>query len=62
MSRSSSSNQSHHAMWKKLIDMGLFDESYAQRVNASFQYLCPDAESNSFSLKVSVYRKEKNIA
>eukprot|EP01033_Poteriospumella_lacustris_P019171 gene19171-13847_t len=47
---------SHHAMWKKLIDMGLFDESYSQRINASFQFLCPDGDSNCFSLKDLIHR------
>jgi hypothetical protein len=43
-------------MWKKLIELGLFDESYAQRINASFQFLCPDSNSNSFSLKDLIHR------
>jgi hypothetical protein len=39
------------AIWKKLIELGIFDEFYPQRLNACFRYL--DVEkAQSFSLKV----------
>ena len=40
------------ASWKKLIDLGIFDEFYPQRLNACFRYLDVD-KIQSFSLKVS---------
>eukprot|EP01033_Poteriospumella_lacustris_P011781 gene11781-8391_t len=36
--------------------MGLFEESYSQCINASFQFLCPDGDSNCFSLKDLIHR------
>jgi hypothetical protein len=39
------------AVWKKLIELGVFDEFYPQRLNACFRYL--DVEkAQCFSLKV----------
>ena len=38
--------------WKAMIDMGLFDDCFPQRVNASFRYLTQDSEDKfHFSLK-----------
>lgn len=45
------SSESEHALWKRLIDMGIFDDFYPLRLNACFRYL--DVEkTQSFSLKV----------
>lgn len=42
----------NESIWKKLIDLGIFDDFYPQRLNACFRYL--DVEkAQSFSLKVS---------
>jgi hypothetical protein len=42
------------AVWKKLIELGVFDEFYPQRLNACFRYL--DVEkTQSFTLKVSAH-------
>lgn len=49
-------NSSHHMIWKKLIELALFDDSYPQRINASFHFLCPDAEVNTFTLKDLIHR------
>jgi hypothetical protein len=42
-----------HGVWKKFIDSAVLDDSYPQRIAASFQYLCPDWNSTFFTLKVS---------
>lgn len=39
------------AMWKRLIELGTFDEFYPQRLNACFRYLDVD-KAQCFSLKV----------
>jgi len=47
----SHSSESEQALWKKLIDLGIFDDFYPLRLNACFRYL--DVEkTQSFSLKV----------
>jgi hypothetical protein len=39
--------------WKQLMDNGVFDECYPQRLNAAFHYLCSEnLDSTTFSLKV----------
>jgi hypothetical protein len=49
----SHSGEPEYALWKKLIDLGIFDDNYPLRLNACFRYL--DVEkTQSFSLKVSL--------
>ena len=36
--------------WKNLIDLGVFDECFPQRINASFRYLTQNSANESFFL------------
>jgi hypothetical protein len=36
-------------MWRQMMDIGLFDESYPQRLNACFHYLCLQESTGSSS-------------
>lgn len=39
-------------LWKKLIELSLFDEFFPQKINAAFKYL--DTQSNNtFSVRVN---------
>jgi hypothetical protein len=42
------------AQWKKLIEIGIFDDFYPQRLSACFRYLDVD-KTQCFSLKVGKY-------
>jgi hypothetical protein len=39
-SSSGISTRNHGFMWKGLMDSGVFDDYYPQRLNAAFHYLC----------------------
>ncbi len=42
--------------WKQMMDLGLFDDSYPQRLNAAFHYLSTSDSTGvyTFTLKVKM--------
>lgn len=50
ISKEKQHNEIDTSLWKRLIDFGIFDNCYPQRLNASFRYLV-NSDSNHFSLK-----------
>jgi len=43
--------------WKSLMDLGLFDDSYPQRLRASFLFLCADNEYTDYFKMTDIVRK-----